>query len=83
MKLSIEETKILAKAERDMDAGALPFVVLNGQRWLMTDEAMKEFELTSGQTVNHAIMQMILQYNLSLLRAKIAIDNARNKSVKL
>ena len=77
---TVEDIRMLAKAERDMDSGAAPFVMLEGQRWLMTDEAMKEFELTTGQTVNHVIILKILEYNLSCCQAQSAINKAQANS---
>lgn len=75
-KLNAEEIKMLAKTERDMDAGVLPFVMLNGHRVRMDDAGMKHFGLEQGQTINQMIFVSILEFNLAECERKIAEQNA-------
>jgi tyrosine-protein phosphatase YwqE len=70
MKLSDEEIRSLAKVERMMDAGNVPFVKLDGQRIMMTPEAMEHFELRSGQTITDVIFLAVLEFNLASIRAR-------------
>ena len=72
MKLSSDDMRTLAAQERDMSAGKVPHVLLNGVRIAMMPEAMKHFELVSGQIINSSIMVAILQFNLDYCRNKIA-----------
>ena len=72
MKLSDDDVRTLAAQERDMSAGKVPHVLLNGVRFAMMTEAMKHFELLSGQNVSNSIMVAILQFNLAYCQNKIA-----------
>ena len=47
--LSIDDIRALAKQERDMDSGALPFVLSQGERLAVIPEVMKHLGLESGQ----------------------------------
>ena len=71
-KLTTEEIKMLAKAERQMDAGEVPFVVWQGGRMMVQQIVMEELGLESGQTVSHEIAGAILNANLAVCRAAVA-----------
>lgn len=71
-KLTTEEIKMLAKVERQMDAGEVSFVVWNGARMMVQEIVMDELGLESGQTVSHEIAGAILNANLAVCRANVA-----------
>jgi len=71
-KLTTGEIKMLAKAERQMDAGEVPFVVWAGSRMVVQQIIMDEFGLESGQTVSHEIAGAILSANLAVCQANLA-----------
>ena len=71
-KLTTEEIRMLAKVERQMDAGEVPFVVCGGHRMTVQQVVMEELGLESGQTVSHEIAGAILNANLAVCRAAVA-----------
>ncbi len=77
MQFTIEEIAMLADQERKMDSGEVSFVMLEGGVTPVTEAAMKEFGLVSGQTINHAIFISLLEFNLAECEAQIAIENAQ------
>lgn len=77
MNLSIEETRLLAKLERDMDAGAVPFVMYEGQRLAVTEDAMAELGFEQGQSIKLPLFIALTQFNISQCEAQIAIQNAQ------
>jgi hypothetical protein len=52
--------KYVAKLEREMDSGEIPFVVLDGTRYPVTPEEVEKFGLVSGQTVNRIILSVLV-----------------------
>ena len=72
-KLTTEEIKLLAQAERLMDAGEVPFVVWDGGRMIVQPVVMDELGLESGQTVSHEIAGAILSANLAAIQTSAAI----------
>ena len=74
-KLTTDEIKMLAKAERQMDAGEVPFVVWEGRRMMVQEIVMEELGLESGQTVSHEIVFAIFGANLAVCQA--AVDAAK------
>lgn len=69
---TVEQLRMLAEQEREMDAGRVPFVRLRDQRMAMTASAMAEFGLKAGQTINDQIFMGILRFNLAELRFNLA-----------
>jgi len=72
MEFDAEMIKALGQINRDMDAGIIPFVMLNSNRIAMRPEAMAEFMLEQGQTIDNAIFTAILRSNIAHCQAKIA-----------
>ena len=70
--LTTEEIKMLAKVERQMDAGEVQFVVWEGGRMAVQQVVMDELGLESGQTVSHEIAGAIFKANLAVCRAAVA-----------
>ena len=70
-KMTPEEMKILAKCERDMDAGKVGFVVVDGFRIMVEGKVMSEFGLKSGQSVSRAMSFEIMKKHLSNLNQEI------------
>jgi len=81
MKLTPDQIKDLAECERMMDNGA-PFVMLDGNRCMVSDAAMKEFGLQQGQTINSYIFCAILEFNLAGIAAGQAIKKAQATASK-
>lgn len=74
--MNLEQIRILAKAERMMDAGEIPWVWslgLNGQyeRLSVAQEVMEILELQQEQTVNSFIVNAIAELSIELLKNKI------------
>ena len=69
--MNLEEMKILAQCERDMDAGKVMYVVHKGQKMLVPKEVMDHFELQVGKTVSAEMVLIIIKKNMSLLREKM------------
>lgn len=73
MKLTVEDIKALAGLERDMDAGRQPYVMMGGSRLSVMPEVMEELGLETSQTINHSIFIAILQAQIGVCQAKIAM----------
>lgn len=74
--MNIERIRMLAKAERMMDSGEVPWVwSMNhyGQyeRLSVTPDVMRILELEQGQTVNAFIVDAISTLSLMILKQKI------------
>jgi len=74
--MNVERIRLLAKAERLMDAGEIPWVWSYGldghpERLSVTPEIMEILELEQGQTVNSFIVNAIAELSLKLLKEKI------------
>ncbi len=76
-KLTNEQFRMLAQAERQMDRGEIPFVVCNGQRWIVQPVVMEELGLESGQTVSDSFVLAIMEANLASLQAIAALAGAK------
>jgi len=63
--LSIEEIRMLAEAERQMDAGELAYVVGPGGRLVVQPEIMERFGLEAGQTVSTELCVAIGEAHLA------------------
>lgn len=68
--------RAMAKAERLMDSGEIPYVWAPGptgrlERLAITKAIMEEFDLVAGQSVNSIIRDFILDYNLRKLREEL------------
>ena len=70
-KFTTKEIKMLAEAERQLDAGEVPFVVWGGGRMTVQPIVMEELGLEIGQTVSHEIAGAILRANLAAIQAGI------------
>lgn len=81
MKLTVEQTRMLAAVQRDMDAGKLFFVVFKGERLSVLDEVAEELGLERGQTVNLAIVQSIVEASIAVLETKMAMPMMASGSV--
>ncbi len=75
-KLTTEQIRMLAQAERQMDAGEISFVVCAGRRLIVRPVLMEELGLETGQTVSDTLVLAILEANLAALRADVALAGA-------
>lgn len=78
IQLSLDDIRGLAKLERQMDDGEIPFVVFDGYRWSMPEEAMSHFQLRSGQTVSFVILREIQSFLIANIRRRIEIAEAKH-----
>ena len=74
--MNINQIRMMAKAERLMDAGEIPWVWTYGpnglpERLSVTPEVMEMLELEQGQTVNSFIVNGIAELSLEILKRKI------------
>lgn len=74
--MNINQIRMMAKAERLMDSGEIPWVWsygLNGlpERLSVSPEVMEMLELEQGQTVNSFIVNAIAELSLELLKRHI------------
>ena len=76
-KLTNEEIRMLAQAERQMDAGEITFVVCDGRRMIVQPVVMEELGLKPGQTVSSTLVLAILEANLAALQADVALADAK------
>lgn len=76
-KLTNEQIRMLAHAERQMDAGELTFVVCDGQRMIVRPVIMEELGLETGQTVSSTLVLAILEANLAACQADVALAGAK------
>jgi hypothetical protein len=65
-----EIIRAMARAERMMDSGEIPFVWAPSAKGIMerlacTSEIMVEFDLVSGQRVNSMIREAIIDFNIN------------------
>jgi len=68
--------RAMAKAERMMDSGEIPYVWAPGpsgslERLAISKAIMEEYDLVEGQSVNSIIRDAILDYNLRKLRQEL------------
>ena len=75
-KLTTEEIRILAEAERLMDAGKAPFVLYAGGRMLVRPVVMEELGLETGQTISDTIARAIAEAHLAAAKADLALAGA-------
>jgi hypothetical protein len=78
---TIEQLRLLAEAERLMDEGKMPFVILRGERVSVQPEVMEELGLKQGQTINLSIFLAICEQFTALCQASIAIQKAQATQV--
>ena len=71
--MTLEQMKILAEAERQMDAGAVPFVVCQGSRMIVDPLVMEEFGLQAGQTISPVMVVKILEAHLAMCQAELRL----------
>lgn len=69
--LSAEEIRMPAEAERKMDSGVIPYVLLDGGRVMVSAEGMRHFGLEQGQTITQTIFLAILEFNIAHCEAMI------------
>lgn len=72
--LDVGEIKMLAQLERQMDAGEVFFVLLDGERVAVSNEVAEELGLERGQTINRTIFAAILRAQIAQIEAQIALD---------
>lgn len=76
MHFTPEQIRMLAQCERDMDAGNVPFVRVDGLgRMLVNPLVMEELGLVSGQTVSAAMQLPIMEANMRAMMAVIELDD--------
>ena len=68
MTLTDEQIRMLAEAEREMDAGTVSFVRWGSQRVLTTPECMKHFGLQQGQAISDEIWRAIQSFNIESIQ---------------
>ena len=76
-KFTNKEFRMLAEAERQMDAGEIPFVVCNRQRFLVQPVIMEELGLEPGQTVSDTLVLAIMEATVASLEADVALERAK------
>jgi hypothetical protein len=75
-KITVEEFRMLAKIERDMDSGRQPYVIALGNRMAVQQLVMDEMGLVSGQTISHEMVIAVMQATLALDKACAEIEEA-------
>lgn len=77
---SIEDLRLLAAAERQMDAGEVPWVRVEGAstRVMVSPELMELLDLRTGQTVSWTFYVEILRLSLEQCQKKVAEEVAAN-----
>jgi len=68
--------RAMAKAERMMDSGEIPYVWAPGpsgslERLAISKAIMEEYDLVEGQSVNSSIRDAILDYKLRKIRQEL------------
>lgn len=71
-----EIIRAMARSERMMDSGEIPFVWAPSSKGIMerlacTKEIMVEFDLECGQRVNSIIREAIIDYNITRLAERL------------
>ena len=74
--MNIKRIRLLAKAERMMDSGEIPWVWSVGlrgeyERLSVSPEVMEILELEQGQTVNSFIVDAIAELSFEILKSRI------------
>lgn len=77
--LTLKDLQLLAECERQMDAGEVPWVRVEGAsgRSMMRPEIMEALGLVTGQTISWFLFGEIARLNLEHLRAQIAYENGQ------
>ena len=77
IKLSIDDIRMLAEQERNMDSGKVTFVKdKDGNRWAVSPEVMAELGFESKQTISGTLITAMLEASLASIQARIALDKA-------
>lgn len=73
---SLGDLRLLAAAERQMDANEVPWVRVEGVngRCMVRPEVMQLLELRSGQTVSSTLLGEIIKLNLKVIEDQLAGD---------
>lgn len=79
-KFTLEEIRMLAEAERMMDAGEVPFVMWHGHRVPVQPNCIAELGLEPGQTIIDVIALAIAEWNIASLKAQIALAEITKSS---
>lgn len=81
MKMELEDIKMLAAIERQMDAGEVQFVrTLDGERVAILPGCAEALGIKPGQTINAVIFCAMLEWNIAECERKIAERNARDRA---
>ena len=80
MNLTNEQIKMLAEAERMMDSGEKKYVILEGERLMVTDEVMVALGLQPKQTINQEIFVAIQEENLKMIRLQIQPEKVKDEA---
>lgn len=77
MHFTPEQIRMLVQCERDMDAGKVSFVRVDGAgRMAVNPLVMEELGLVSGQTVSAAMQLPIMEANMRAMAVAIALGDA-------
>ena len=71
---------MLAEAERMMDAGEKKYVILEGERLMVTDEVMVALGLQPKQTINWEIFVAIQQESIKMIRLQIQLEKVKDEA---
>ena len=63
---------MLAAAERQMDAGEVPWVRVEGGRCIVSERVMALLNLRSGQSVSGALWRQIIRLHLEQIDEELA-----------
>ncbi len=65
-KIGTDEQAMLKQAERMMDEGTMPYVILEGKRIMFAQETLDQFDLTSGDVIDFATMGKLQKFQMRM-----------------
>ncbi len=65
-KMGADEQEMLKQAEKMMDDGVMPYVILEGKRIMFSQESLDHFNLKSGDAIDMSKMGELQKFQMSM-----------------
>jgi len=69
-KMGSEEQEMLKQAEKMMDDGIMPYVTLEGNRIMFTQETLDHFKIKSGDAIDLSTMGELQKFQMGMFPKK-------------
>lgn len=65
-KMGPDEQAMLEQAEKMMDEGVMPYVILEGKRIMFAQETLDQFDIRSGDVIDFATMGKLQKFQMQM-----------------